>query len=493
MLKQSSPRTAVGEPLAKSARSPRTKEERDQAREVHCYPTGARHELLSAALVSTKSDDDLLLHLIATHHGSGRPFAGPVMENSAPKARCWQQLFGFQPESCVQDISAWNAELPERFWRVIRKFGWWGAAYREAVFRLADHAESRDEQEREWKPGATLEPIRVLGGKTERPAFHRLPLPGLDGGNPLAFLAAIGTLVVCHELSRSENSPEWLAGPVALSWGSDGFPHMPVLHLPGAPASTGVFVEALAELLPRSPDRHACIWAVKMLDALLNEKSRDLADLIHEQCKFVQEIDRPRLDWVTALAVEQRKVKGKDSAPDAASRLQTVRRDYLLDNIRQVMKLTQAAHLERSLFHTWDYADSLANQSLHWEPTEDRRHAYQWHMPSGDPTRNKRGGMLGANRLALEAWPLFPSFATGDRVATRGFKGYRASDTFFSWPLWNRPLSVDVVASLLALNPLQSEEPIIRDFQHCNVSLGFRSQRILVGKTPNLTTARAIG
>src|SRR5207302_1991839 len=74
MLKQSSPRTAVGEPLAKSARSPRTRQERDEAREVHRYPRGARHELLSAALVAKKTDGDLLIHLIATHHGSGRPF-----------------------------------------------------------------------------------------------------------------------------------------------------------------------------------------------------------------------------------------------------------------------------------------------------------------------------------------------------------------------------------------------------------------------------------
>ena len=64
---------------------PEPNEERDEAREVHRYPSGARHELLSAALVATKTDDDLLLHLIATHHGSGRPFADPVEENDAAK------------------------------------------------------------------------------------------------------------------------------------------------------------------------------------------------------------------------------------------------------------------------------------------------------------------------------------------------------------------------------------------------------------------------
>src|SRR5580692_7953575 len=125
--------------------------------------------------------------------------------------------------------------------------------------------------------------------------------------------------------------------------------------------------------------------------------------------------ERANLDWVTALACE--------SAPKAASQLQTVRRDYPIGNLRSVMKRANASQLFRSLFEAWDYADALDNQSLHWEPSEDRRHAYQWHMPSGDPTRKKRGGMLGANRMALEAWPLFPYLRDRDRLATRGFKG----------------------------------------------------------------------
>src|SRR5207247_336113 len=111
-----------------SARSPRTEQERKEAREVHRYPVGARHELLSAALVATRTADDLLLHLIATHHGSGRPFADPVEENDAAKTPFkTPELFdqSFELPTSAQQIAAWNAELPERFWRLVRKFGWW--------------------------------------------------------------------------------------------------------------------------------------------------------------------------------------------------------------------------------------------------------------------------------------------------------------------------------------------------------------------------------
>jgi len=482
MLKQSSPRTAVGEPLAKSARSPRTKEEREQAREVHCYPSGARHELLSAALVATKTVDDLLLHVIAAHHGSGRPFVAPVEENDAIKKPFEAKLFGesFKLDTSGQQIAAWNAELPERFWRIVRQYGWWGTAYREAIFRLADHAQSRTEQDDGVMKGGDVTPP-PFAPLAEPPRLCPLALPGLDGSNPLAFLAALGILVVCDRLSRMTDHPDWLGGPVKLSWGNGNSHHAPVLHIVGSPPTPSDFANILAERMAKSVDMHPAAWVV----AMLTDEDRSLAELIRERCVGLSADDRPYLDWIVALACE--------TAPDAASQLQTVRKDYLIGNLRSVMQRTSADHLLRSLFHTWDYADALDNQSLHWEPSEDRRHAYQWHMPSGDPTRKKRGGMLGANRLALEAWPLFPSFAAGDRVNTRGFKGNRAYDTFLTWPLWKNPLGIDTLASLLALKHLQGDDPGGNEFRDFNVSCAFRLQRILVGKTPNFTTATAIG
>jgi CRISPR-associated endonuclease/helicase Cas3 len=169
-----------------------------------------------------------------------------------------------------------------------------------------------------------------------------------------------------------------------------------------------------------------------------------------------------------------------------------VRRDYFPDNLRSILGRCGIEHLRRVLFRHWDYADALDNQSLHWEPSEDRRHAYQWYMPSGDPTRKKRGGMLGANRLALEAWPLFLSLPAGERLSTRGFRGNRASNTFWTWPLWRQQLTHDGVAAILGLRCIQADGKSPSDFKQLGVFKVFRLQRILVGKTPNFTTASAI-
>jgi CRISPR-associated endonuclease/helicase Cas3 len=229
-----------------------------------------------------------------------------------------------------------------------------------------------------------------------------------------------------------------------------------------------------------TPEKHGSCWAVNFLA----NKEVPLTDQIRQRCNYPAQMDRPYLDWVTALA--------SDALPEGTSQLQTVRRDYLLGNLRSIMQRTTAEHLTRTLFVPWDYADALDNQSLHWEPSEDRRHAYQWHMPNGDPTRKRRGGMLGANRLALEAWPLFPSFPFGDRLGTRGFKGNRAADTFWTWPLWCHPLTKDGVTSILGLRCIQNGETELTDYYAYGLNAVFRVQRILVNKTPNFTTTMAI-
>ena len=88
---------------------------------------------------------------------------------------------------------------------------------------------------------------------------------------------------------------------------------------------------------------------------------------------------------------------------------------------------------------------------------------------------------------------MFPSFPDGgDRVCTRGFRGNRAANTFWMWPLWGSCLTPDGVASMLGLKELQSDPVLADSVRGLGVTAVYRSQRILVGKTPNLTPADAI-
>ncbi|MGH9482455.1 MAG: type I-G CRISPR-associated protein, Cas3-extension family, partial [Terriglobales bacterium] len=133
--------------------------------------------------------------------------------------------------------------------------------------------------------------------------------------------------------------------------------------------------------------------------------------------------------------------------------------------------------------------DPMSNQSLHLEPSEDRRHGYQWHEPTGDPSRGQCGGMLGANRLAIEAFPLFRSVAAGDRLSTLGFSGCGTADIRWTWPLWSCRFSPEVVATVLGIAELQQDEPDCRVLRAMGICTAYRCRRILVGKTPNFTPA----
>jgi CRISPR-associated endonuclease/helicase Cas3 len=151
------PRRAVaaGPPLlAKSSAVARSARARQLARERSGYPKGARHELLSVRLAESRLerlppalDRDLLLHLIASHHGRCRPFA-PVVDDPRPEAIPPFDHEGerFGADSTATGLERLDSGVPERFWRLVRVYGWWGLAYLEAVLRLADHRRSEHEQ-----------------------------------------------------------------------------------------------------------------------------------------------------------------------------------------------------------------------------------------------------------------------------------------------------------------------------------------------------------
>jgi len=78
----------------------------------------------------TMSDEmkDVVLHLIAVHHGFGRPH--------------FPRPYAFDPNANGQDVAKLTAEVPQRFARLQRRYGRWGLAYLESLLRAADWAAS---------------------------------------------------------------------------------------------------------------------------------------------------------------------------------------------------------------------------------------------------------------------------------------------------------------------------------------------------------------
>lgn len=142
----------LGGLLAKSGGPPGDATRRARLRARAEYPEGARHELLSVALASSApdlltsaNDPDLVLHLVASHHGHCRPLA-PVQRDARP--RDVTLVFDGHTLSASTDhkLDALGSGVAARFWRLVRRYGPHGLAFLEAVLRLADHRRSELEQ-----------------------------------------------------------------------------------------------------------------------------------------------------------------------------------------------------------------------------------------------------------------------------------------------------------------------------------------------------------
>jgi hypothetical protein len=290
-------------------------------------------------------------------------------------------------------------------------------------------------------------------------------LDGLDGSNPLAFLAALGTLrMLTLALPIEAVKMSW--EPYDGAWRPRLFAH----------CSSEELVSLLTKSLKSDRTAHPSYFVGN------DDQISSFYELARKGGHFEQELDQ----WIIALT--------SDIHPNATSQLQLTRRDYFAGNLDQIMANTTPVSLHQTLFQPWRYDDKLSGQSLHIEATEDRRHAYQWHQPSGDPTRNKSGNMLGANRLAIEAIPLFLGLPSSnpDRLSVTGWTGVRSDDSRWTWPIWSSQICLSVIRSLLALKDLQTDVPDVGILRERGILAAYRCRRILVEKTPNLTPAIAI-
>lgn len=118
-------------------------------------PRGLHHEIASAAILAAalaenrilagdQVDSDLCLHLVACHHGRGRPIPA-VASGGSPPRRFSCDVAGAAGAALGDGTEAWmNGEDMQRFWTVIDRYGAWGAAYLEAVLILADRTVSSE-------------------------------------------------------------------------------------------------------------------------------------------------------------------------------------------------------------------------------------------------------------------------------------------------------------------------------------------------------------
>jgi len=145
--------------LAKSAMKPGDKAAQRLAQRRSRYPNGARHEVMSLAMIEgaravvaeRAGDLELVLHLIGSHHGYCRPLAPAVIDDAPVDVQLvahtspYSGAFAFSATSSRHALHRLDSPLADRFWSLVERYGWLELCWLEAVLRLADHRASEME------------------------------------------------------------------------------------------------------------------------------------------------------------------------------------------------------------------------------------------------------------------------------------------------------------------------------------------------------------
>ncbi|MFM2247298.1 MAG: hypothetical protein RL071_3372 [Pseudomonadota bacterium] len=357
-------------------------------------------------------------------------------------------------------------------------------------------------------PPSTVAPPTVIAtplvGTAPAP-LATLPLPGLDGTNPLGFLAALGVLRLVDAAAPGAvrlgwAAPAWhaeLVGPADLCGEVDAL----ITHLVSqltvlrgaAPLDLRWWQAGKAEKADESdepegevggddgaggaPDGFKPQQTLRMPPALFAAAAGGLMD----------GGDRLALDLLCGRGSEgglQTAEGGAwwwprgglvdDKARLSGAPLQfTTGQQQFLRFADQLIAGVGAADLREALAGPWARGSTTdaarRKQPLPtwgWDPVDNREHALRGWNPT-NKAKSPKIGVPGADLLALWALSLLPIFADPRGEGQSPVVRYRKNDGRMCWGLWRRPLGVDAVRSALQVQglwELGGEEAAARGF-----------------------------
>jgi hypothetical protein len=297
-----------------------------------------------------------------------------------------------------------------------------------------------------------------------------IPLPALRADNPIAFLAALGTLRILDGIR-----PAWTA---RLRWFNNGG-WIPELSVTGDSSLTEIST-ALAAKLKNRATAIEFNWADVI--AVPTELFHAKADAAREAATVYQ---RETVDFFAAFAADGATSNSGDMKPTAlcmtSGQMKFLKELRVITAILALIPKSEDVSLvERfraALAEPWNYAD--AQHSLGWDPTNEPVHALGAYDPSG---QGKQTSVRSLVYLAAEAISLFPVFACSGRLRTTGFHRDEHRQSWFQWPIWEPELSVRSVRSLLQLGEIAHPTGREAELRSRGICAIYRSRRHEFGK-----------
>jgi len=265
-------------------------------------------------------------------------------------------------------------------------------------------------------------------------------LTGLDGSNPLGFLAALGVLNV---LADTGGAPK-------LAWRSGDW--RPTI-VDAEVADREALLARLHEDLGTWSD-DACL-ALKYSKG--EKRAKPAWDLKPPPEKFRSYLKQlvaasdPRrrrsVDFAAAFATETAQDNNGNTKPTALHF--TAGNQQFLSMVAKLRDLVTRNDFEEALFGPWRYERVLP--VLGWDCSAARIYA----LRADDPSKSKRRGIPGADWLAFRGLSFIRVAPVGKQVETTGCSGSWKTGTF-SWPLWGVGLTRDSVQVLVQMADLST-------------------------------------
>lgn len=252
-------------------------------------------------------------------------------------------------------------------------------------------------------------------------------LPGLEGTNPLAFLAALGVQVA---FATEDDRPR-------LWWSDDITPHAVVDETFSVERITDAALTAF-ERLRSSPAANPC-----RADGSAMPKGDELKLEPEDIRTYLEQAGRSAVEGGFAAALVAEGSLDNKGAAKPSDFYFTAGQQKFLDTARKILNAATHAEVLTALAGPWCYESDVA--SLGWDVTDDRIYA----LRANNPSPEKKLTNPGVEALALLGLCLYPVFADRNRTATQGCTGIWKEGRF-SWPLWQLPATDRVVKSLLA-------------------------------------------
>lgn len=362
-----------------------------------------------------------------------------------------------------------------------------------------------------------------------------LVLAGLDGSNPVGYLASLGTLQTLTVACRSR--------AVTMSWSMMSGTWSPSIH--GIPGDRSLIAKTIADHLgcpfcpgadadrkrERAQKRFDASRAKlkKAVDALkksgLRGKERIAAEAT-ELGPLQKRLERHRLVWLqrlrraapssemslgkhlNAIGDELREMSalalgdslsanrevvdllaafGSDACFDTKSRgmeatpfcfITGSGHQYFLDTVRQLYNEVDSRRIEAALYERTEARDEKL--SMRWDPLEDRRYALMWDDPTS--SSNKARTNWAINVLAYRGLQLLPSVPTARGLATTGWS--RIPRLAWTWPIWRGRASTLLVRSLLSHPRIVADEVDAAALTEIGLAAIYRADRLQVGNPP---------